>query len=191
MDTLYGEIDRFNQEGIKLLGQIESLLINACNVEVNQPSDTLESLYRADINFQRLQVQLAMLPDLLKVVNDQDDPIGIKITRVMTISTICGLMNTSSFGKSMFSEVNTLLHVYLTVPMTSATAERSFSSLRRVKTYLQSTVSQERLNHILLHTHKVFIDELNVELAKEFIKVMIDQWRVQGGAQGARAPPCS
>ena len=82
-------------------------------------------------------------------------------------------MNTSSFGKSMFSEVNTLLRVYLTVPMTSATAERSFSSLRRLKTYLRTTMSQKRLNHILLlHTHKVFTDELNiVEIAKEFIKV--------------------
>ena len=69
LDLLSGEIDRrFNQEGIKILGQIESLLINACNGQVNQPSDTLESLYRADIDFQRLQVQLAMLPDLLKVV---------------------------------------------------------------------------------------------------------------------------
>ena len=66
---LSGEIDRgFNQEGIKILGQIESLLINACNGQVNQPSDTLESLYHADIDFQHLQVQLAMLPDLLKVV---------------------------------------------------------------------------------------------------------------------------
>ena len=139
---------------------------------MNQPSNTLESLYRADIDFQRLQVQLAMLPDLLKVVNDQDLT-GIKITRLTTISTIYGLMNTSSFGKSMFSEVNTLLRVYLTVPMTSATAERSFSSLRRVKTYLRSTMSQERLNHILLHTHKVFTDELNVvEIAKEFVAVL-------------------
>ena len=79
-------------------------------------------------------------------------------------------MNTSSFGKSMFSEVNTLLRVYLTVPMTSATAERSFSSLRRLKTYLRSTMSQKRLNHILLlHTHKVFTDELNiVEIARVY-----------------------
>ena len=167
MVKLIGLIKR----ALKILGQIESLLINACNGQVNQPSDTLESLYLADIDFQRLQVQLAMLPDLLKVVNEQD-PTGIKITQVTTISTICDLVNTSSFGKSMFSEVNTLLRVYLTVPMTSATAERSFSSLRRLKTYLRSTMSQKRLNHILLHTHKVFTDKLNiVEIAKGFMKV--------------------
>ena len=52
LDTLCVEIDRrFNQEGIKLLGQIESLLINAFSGKVNQPSGTLESLYRADIDF--------------------------------------------------------------------------------------------------------------------------------------------
>ena len=110
MDTLCDR--RFNQEGIKLLGQIESLLINACNGKVNKPSDTLESLYRADIDFQLLQIQLVMLPDLIKVVND---PTSIKIMRIMTVSTICGLMNTSSFGKYMFSKVNILLRVYLTV----------------------------------------------------------------------------
>ena len=31
--------------------------------------------------------------------------------------------------------------------MTSATAERTFSPLRRLKNFLQSNISQERLNH--------------------------------------------
>lgn len=39
----------------------------------------------------------------------------------------------------MLSEVDKLLNIYFTFPVTSATAERSFSSLRRIKTYLRST----------------------------------------------------
>ena len=34
----------------------------------------------------------------------------------------------------------------LTLPLTSATAERSFSTLRRLKSYLRSTMGQSRLN---------------------------------------------
>ena len=34
--------------------------------------------------------------------------------------------------------------------MTSATPERTFSTLKRIKTYLRSTISQERLNGLAL-----------------------------------------
>ena len=36
------------------------------------------------------------------------------------------------------------------IPVTTATAERSFSALRRLKTYSRSTMSKERLNHTML-----------------------------------------
>lgn len=38
----------------------------------------------------------------------------------------------------------------MTLGVTSASAERSFSSLRRVKTYLRSTMTNDRLNHLAL-----------------------------------------
>ena len=71
----------------------------------------------------------------------------------------------------MFSEVDKLLKIYLTVPMTTATAERTFSTMRRIKTYLRSTMTQERLNHAMtLHIHKGRTDELNItDIAQQFI----------------------
>ena len=36
----------------------------------------------------------------------------------------------------------------MTIPVTSATAERSFSVLKRIKTYLRATMGQERLTHL-------------------------------------------
>ena len=42
-----------------------------------------------------------------------------------------------------------------TTPVTSCECERSFSRLRRIKTYLSSTMSEDRLNGIyLLYIHK-------------------------------------
>jgi len=38
-----------------------------------------------------------------------------------------------------------------TIPVTTCAAERSFSGLRRLKTYLRSTLSQVRLNSTALH----------------------------------------
>ena len=44
--------------------------------------------------------------------------------------------------------------VLLTMPVTSATAERSFSALKRIKTYLRSTMVEDRLNGLsLMHVH--------------------------------------
>ena len=59
------------------------------------------------------------------------------------------------------------------MPVTTATAERSFSTLRRLKTYLRSTMSQPRLNHIvLLHSHKERTDALDlIHIAKTFVSV--------------------
>ena len=45
-----------------------------------------------------------------------------------------------------------MMKLILVAPATNATSERSFSTLRRLKTYLRSTMSQERLNHCAILT---------------------------------------
>ena len=51
--------------------------------------------------------------------------------------------------RKMFLMVERLLRILLTSPASSCSAERSFSALRRLKTYLRSSMSQSRLNHII------------------------------------------
>lgn len=46
----------------------------------------------------------------------------------------------------LYPDVVTALTLFLTLPVTVATAERSFSKLKLIKTYLRSTMSQERLS---------------------------------------------
>ena len=51
----------------------------------------------------------------------------------------------------------------MTVPVTTATAERTFSAMRRIKMYLRSTMTQERLNHsFMLNAHKSRVDNLDL-----------------------------
>ena len=57
------------------------------------------------------------------------------------------------------------------MPASNATSERSFSALRRVKTYLRSTMGQQRLNNLMvLHVHKDMTDAIDLQkLATDFI----------------------
>jgi hypothetical protein len=47
--------------------------------------------------------------------------------------------------KDAFYEISRLTRIACTIPITTASAERSFSSLKRIKTYLRTTMSDERL----------------------------------------------
>ena len=68
-------------------------------------------------------------------------------------------------GLDMIPEVVGLIKFYLVCPATSASAERSFSQLRRLKTYLRGTMSQKRLNSLLvLSTYTNELDQLNMRL---------------------------
>lgn len=86
-------------------------------------------------------------------------------------------MNTQSVYKRMLSEVHNLLRLYLTIPITSATSERTFSALEHVLTYLRSSMSEKRLNNcVLTHVHKHLLDKVDVvEVAKEFVLVNDDR----------------
>lgn len=74
-------------------------------------------------------------------------------------------------GTVMFSEILVLMKLFLTIPVTTASAERSFSALRRLKTYLRSTMTQNRLNNVTLpHVHKAYTDSLDLgEIVRSFI----------------------
>ena len=58
----------------------------------------------------------------------------------------------------------------LVVPSSAASAERTFSSLRRLKTRLRWTMTQKRLTHLaLLHSHRQRVENVDIErLYKDF-----------------------
>ena len=122
-----------------------------------------------DIDLEHLKIQLSLVQDMIKTANSESIP----VTKVTNVRTIAEAMNTSDIYKTMLSEVNRLLQLYFTFPVTTATAERSFSSLRRIKTFLRSTMTECRLNNLfLLYVHKSMTDTLDLsQIAKHFISV--------------------
>ena len=60
----------------------------------------------------------------------------------------------------VFSEVLKLCQIIVTMPMSSAEAERSFSSLKRIKNFLRNTMGTDRLNSLaMLSMEKKFVRE--------------------------------
>lgn len=92
------------------------------------------------------------------------------------------LRSLSSSQKSFYSEVVRLARLIVVMPATNAVSERCFSAMRRLKTYLRSTMQQSRLNHImLLHIHKQKLDQLNLDdIANEFVRESEHRARIFG-----------
>lgn len=71
----------------------------------------------------------------------------------------------------MYSEIAVLIELFLVMPATNATSERMFSTLRRIKSYLRSTMSQVRLNNLMiLHVYEEETEKLDLQdVANEFV----------------------
>ena len=87
-----------------------------------------------------------MLPDALRTVFSGST---IQLKKVTNVRTIADVFNGNDMVKCMFSEVDMLLRAYLTFRVTSATAERSFSSLRRIKTFLRSSMTSKASQQLI------------------------------------------
>ena len=159
---------------MKSVLMLKSLLLKAANGDVCSKElieELKQSFYKDDLDADRLRKQLLLLIDVIK----HGTPLVKKVT---IVRTICDAMNVQTAHKATLSEVHKLLWLYLTFPLTSTAAERTFSALRRLLTYLRSTMMEKRLNNcLLLHIHKDVTDSIDlVEIAKEFIVVgLIDE----------------
>ncbi|KAL5497675.1 hypothetical protein EMCRGX_G014194 [Ephydatia muelleri] len=60
------------------------------------------------------------------------------------------LKATIQYGKDVFPNLQTALQILLTMPVSVASCERSFSKLKIIKTYLRSTMAQERLGNLAI-----------------------------------------
>ena len=158
LDTVIGCIgDRFKQEGYQMYSKLEQLLI----MEKQNKEDTDEVLefYGSDFEKDELITQLRLFhanypPEKRTCIHD-----AVSVVKGMSIGE-----------KQLLSQVVKLVKLLLVMPATNAISERSFSAMRRIKTYLRSTMVQERLNSVMvLHIHKELTDGLDLNnICKEF-----------------------
>ena len=112
------------------------------------------NFYNGDIDRDCLLLQRNMFLEILQQENKT----------LENITAVVNYFEKESHLKVLLPELFKFLKIFITIPVTSATAERAFSCLRRLKTYLRSTMGQQRLNSIsLLHFHKNYVKDLDLE----------------------------
>lgn len=146
---------RFNQPGYRSISMLENLLIWAAGGTLPKDDEVADVVAHcgSDATKSSLVTQLEILASALHGTESQASQ--------KSRTTFCSL---SDPQRTNLSEVCTLLKIIMVSPATNAVSEQSASALRRVKAYLRSTMSQDRLNHLqLLHTHKTRMDALVLE----------------------------
>ena len=142
---------------------LECLLMKACKNE--DLEDELCSFYKDDLDETLLRVQLTTFALHFQQVH------GI-LNKISIFDLKKYFSSLSMDQAALLDQVVKLIQLILVISATNATSERSFSALRRVKTYLRSTMLQERLNYLmLLHIHKERTDKLCIKTAiNEFVE---------------------
>lgn len=142
--------ERFENEGLLMIRKLEKVLLTGVTDD-----DVL--LQYPEVYRPSLQVQLAMFKSKYDFQSSSE------------AATILQGMLPEVRGLS--EQVEILVWLLLTVPASSAEAERSFSGLQRLKTWLRSTMTQSRLNSVAVcHIHKDKLDQVNRrQIAQQFI----------------------
>lgn len=130
--------------------------------------DNIVDFYQDNLDAERLRLHRDMFLDIARQRNAE----LASFRDALTVFRSSGAGQDAMRIPELLPELAKLFCVALTIPVTTSTAERSFSTLRRLKTYLRSTMTQERLNHIaILHVHKSVCDELDLDaVANDFIR---------------------
>ena len=72
-----------------------------------------------------------------------------ELSKMFTVIDILEFLLSSHLLASM-PELTTLCVLFITIPVTAANVERSFTKLKIIKSYSRSTISQERLDGLAL-----------------------------------------
>jgi hypothetical protein len=147
---------RFNQRQFTLVKNLE----NTITGRLTNVLEIISETYKQDINVALLETQIKLLPAALA---ETEKPV--------TVNSVVNILRQSSAVRRMLSEVDKLVRIYLTIPVTTATAERSFSVLRRLKTYLRTTMTQKRLNNcMIMHVFKSKTDSIDLmSIGQDFV----------------------
>ena len=158
LDVVRSEVEqRFDQEGLRIAAGREQAVLEAAQgkwVDVGSPE-------LSPFSREQLSIELDILRDVCR---------GREVITIQDVVSII-LHTLQPQTRSMLSEVEKLIKLCLALPISVAASERSFSALRRLKTWLRNTMKQERLTHLaIMNAHSDLNDECDVSaLLEEFI----------------------
>ena len=138
LDVMMSQLDsRFDNEGLYLAARREEGLLET--LDPSNPEASFDDLrIPPSIDVKKLSQELSVLS-----ASFSQKP-------TWTAEVLRKLTDMPPGTRVMFGEVVSMLSLICTVPSTAASSERTFSMLRRLKTYTRNRCSQSRLNHLAL-----------------------------------------
>jgi hypothetical protein len=122
---------RFQNNVIEHLANVEKCIVNSKKINTSIITD----YYGSDFDETKLELHRNIMLDIAKS----------KGFNISSVSNVIDFSKEEFYLQDLVPELIKLIKIILTVPVSSCTAERSFSALRRLKTFLQSTMAQHDL----------------------------------------------
>lgn len=124
-------------------------------MKIAESAEKLQKMYPNDLDntfsSEFLHLQTYLLNSNINIDIDSLTPI-----------TLCQYLREKCLHIEIFPNVDTALRIFVSVPESNCTTERSFSCLKRVKHYLRSTQTDEKLNSLALFSiENEMLNELN------------------------------
>ncbi|CAI6356390.1 unnamed protein product [Macrosiphum euphorbiae] len=131
-------------------------LYNMSTIELKKAAMDLAMKYEKDINGAEFIDEISDFQNVVKSII----PDHIKSATVIELLQLIQDYNL----KESYPNVEIVFRIFLTMPVTAATCERSFSKLKLIKNYLRSTMGQERLSNLsILSIENEVAGEINFE----------------------------
>lgn len=142
-DGLARELKRRLESYSKVESTFKCFFTNDDNI-IDESLTNLSAKYQGDIEIANLKEEFPHFQILCNNTNSE---------------TVYQKLEQAQSVRSTFPNIITLLEIYLTISLSNASAERSFSTLKRIKNYLRSTMGQTRLDALSL----LYIENKNMD----------------------------
>jgi hypothetical protein len=173
INSIETRYDKENRSVLRGFGYLYPSRITSCDSfeQIKCAADYFSS----DVNSSALDLEIKfirsskLIKDILaKAVEEERKPSLIDLYRALLQEHEC------------FPNLSRIIKIALTIPLTSASAERSFSNLKIIKNRLRSTMTQDRLDSLMLMSVESDIcQKLDIgELVKRFSDAAPRRWNL-------------
>ncbi len=139
LDAFLSEMSRrFDEKNVNIMQAIQACNPHSMNFFSSSALLPLIEAYDLDEDAIEMEAKLAR-----KTLGKKDN-----------VNTIIDVISSLIPLKDAFPELLQLTRISMTVAVNTAHCERSFSALKRIKTYLRSTMSKQRVNDLAIVTGK-------------------------------------
>lgn len=123
--------------------------------------------YPHDLDIVAMETEMELLPSYLKKYSHSTDG----VSRLQPADILDIIHRNNLVGGFLNTEI--ALRIFLTFPISVASNERAFSKLKLIKSYLRSSMSQDRLNSLaVLSIEKALAKQLNFdEIIDKFARI--------------------